>query len=141
MTHRQYVFVKTSLDSMTRGRIAAQCAHAGSSLVFKLLKKEKSPIYGPFQDWYSSTDGGFGTTIVLNGFSLHDLYKKFNEHKWRDPVFFDEVLDPEYAIPDGHETIFVPMVTCVNLFASERDYWNFIEAYRLNQILVPALLE
>lgn len=83
--YRLYLFMNTSMLSMTTGRIAAQACHAGNRFTanfnYRVDDYQKFPteyksrqsdaeLIEAYLAWCSSTPQDFGTTIVINGFNL-----------------------------------------------------------------------
>jgi hypothetical protein len=150
--YRLYIFVRTSLASMTRGKIAAQTAHAGNRFTDTFESKRSfrrdvinhPKLFSPPPDndlvdsyviWKCSTPQSFGTTIVLDGNDLSLLKLSFldpektplyNSLRFQYPYYFEIITDPEYSIVDGTERLTINNVdTCCILFCSVEDYTTF----------------
>lgn len=131
MTQKLYILIRTDMDSMTVGRIAAQASHAANQFVGDIhaeieSRKLTSSIAGNFDNgkryskfykkWYEQTNSHFGTVIVLNGGSEKDIFtvlEKLDGEKY----FWQPVIDPEYSVKDG-DTIHVVnnVLTCAYIF-------------------------
>lgn len=124
-----YILVRTDMDSMTPGRIAAQASHAANQFVFdynkdiehygkdyKALGDILAPLRESYEEWVNQTPSGFGTVIVLNGGGERDI-RSFLETLDQNDYFFARVIDPEYAVKDGNSVHFVENVlTCAYVF-------------------------
>ena len=88
MVQKLYILVRTDMDSMTVGRIAAQASHASNQFVGEIhaeieSKKLTASVANTFDDgkqlvryfkkWVSQTDSFFGTVIVLYAGSQEDF--------------------------------------------------------------------
>ena len=110
-----YVIVRTDMESMTSGRVAAQVSHATSELHER--GKESRRHDGDnesFLEWKGA--GNFGTTIVLGYFG--DPNDLTCDHIAEMDGF---VFDPEYSIRDGNVTHKLPITTC---------YWTLVDTDR-----------
>lgn len=104
-----YVIVRQDLDSMGRGRAAAQASHAANQMVYENLISDdsrKTDSHADMvRDWMSQTPYGFGTQIVKKVKSLEELegvydLLKENFHEGF-PAVYGITIDPEYFVPDG----------------------------------------
>ena len=120
MTEKLYILVRTDMDSMTPGRIAAQAAHAANMFVgyAEVLKQDlkdneepDDPFIVYFDNWQKQTSDFFGTTIVLNGGTEQDIEQILIELE--DRYITGRVIDPEYPIRDGDTVhILKNVMTC-----------------------------
>lgn len=96
---------------MTRGKAAAQVAHAASQAAYRSHTYLNSNEY---KDWEASAEG-FGTTIVRDAgrFVEDDIYKVLIR---MCPLMFGIVRDPSYPVRDGSFTHLIDIETC---------YWVF----------------
>lgn len=107
VTPRFYVLVRTDMESMNPGRVAAQVSHATSMLH---EDDAKSPL---FNAWRKEA-GGFGTTIVLDGGTESDIRGAFTLFSNQESTRKYWVCDPKYPIQDGEVVHVIPNVlTCV----------------------------
>lgn len=101
-----YVIVRQDLDSMGRGRTAAQASHAANQMTYEHHMLTEDPIKESYvMDWVKQTPYGFGTQIVKkvnSGEELTSLYEHLSSQNFSDiPVVIGLTIDPEYFVPDG----------------------------------------
>jgi peptidyl-tRNA hydrolase len=133
MTEKLYIIMRTDMDSMSVGRIAAQASHAANQFVYDLERKGNSndALMKRYIAWKNQTLGGFGTVIVLDGYSqelIEDLLYRLEEGNLEQQFFSSVVIDPEYGVRDGD---FVHMVenvmTCAYVFPITDDVGDLQE--------------
>jgi len=126
-----YVLVRTDLDSMTPGRVAAQVGHAVS--VFHGMMERADPetdLFNMYTKWKSETPYGYGTKIILDGQNLDRLL----EELYKIPGDLVSSLsrcitDPEYAVRDGEVIHILPVDTCAFAFVDADNYSFSLELY------------
>lgn len=113
-----YILVRTELDSMTPGRVAAQVSHASNQFTHELninSHKLNNKLITMYTTWKLQANG-FGTAIVLDGigrFTIDGVIDMLKD----DITFTGLVIDPEYHVSDGASTHLVPNVlTCGYVF-------------------------
>lgn len=124
--YKHYIFMRSDLDSMTPGKVAAQAAHAASQLVHMTHDSIADVEY--VFDWMQgddridspSSETGFGTTIVLDGGNLMgvditDLFDYVYDNV--EDAMSEHVIDPSYPVRDGAFTHLVKITTCSWIFA------------------------
>jgi peptidyl-tRNA hydrolase len=130
MTEKLYIIMRTDMDSMSVGRIAAQASHAANQFVYDLERKGNSndALMKRYIAWKNQTLGGFGTVIVLDGYNqelIEDVLYRLEEE---EQFFSGVVIDPEYGVRDGE---FVHMVenvmTCAYVFPIADDVGELAE--------------
>lgn len=138
-----YIVVREPIFLGHPGKIAAQCAHAGTqhaeafrramnqldydvaALVDRstALEEDKDFI-NAYYEWSHSADK-FGTTIVLGAKTSAEYEAAWNETAnapmCGQTVPFGKIHDPSYPATIGDTTVLVPMDTCFWLFAPARD--------------------
>lgn len=127
-----YVFARTDMDTMGRGRACAQVAHAANQFVFDnyIVPMSNQTIldkvaHRSIELWMTSTKKGFGTQIVKAIESEEALRNVISIAK-ENNFIADLVFDPEYAVPDGSTFHMVPNVlTCGYIFGDK----NILKPY------------
>ncbi len=128
MVEKLYIIVRTDMESMTTGRIAAQAAHAANSFVgyARALKKDlkreltaaeylNDPFIKNFETWQNQTPDFFGTTIVLDGGTEDEIEEILNTIE--NEYITGQIIDPEYPIRDGDTVhILKDVLTCAYAF-------------------------
>ena len=106
-----FCIVRTGLETMTPGRIAAQVAHAASAAAKTSPKTADS--LARYTLWVKQA-GTFGTTIVLNGGSSDNFNRIFVALCEEAPLnFWGEIVDPTYPILDGDTVHLVEVSTVI----------------------------
>jgi hypothetical protein len=116
---RLYVIVRTDMDSMNPGRVAAQVSHAASQVAWAaFIVPRDSEIQALYAEWVGTRAAdqirGFGTTIVLDG---GDNFNELCELGTHHGV----VIDPTYPILDGKIVHLVNIPTCSWILARVKD--------------------
>lgn len=130
-----YVIPRTDLDTMGRGRMAAQVSHATSDLYFKFVIKPLWDGKVPDPDiteWMNECpESGCGTVLVLDGGSINNinfLLKELSGTTIKHGLF----VDPEYFVPDGISGHIVKDVpTCLWLFGEKEIISKWVTRYNL----------
>lgn len=108
---RLYFIVRTDMDSMTPGRVAAQVSHATSHAKQTI---ENATPHNPSREmlkkWEAETSQAFGTAIVLDGNKIESIVETV-EALQDLGIAAGLVLDPTYSIADGDVTHYVPAFT------------------------------
>lgn len=145
--YKLYVVVRSDLESLTPGKLAAQIAHAASQHAYRMLNKDMLSK-NAFFDWcdmssHSSIprDGldaeHFGTTIVKDGGSFYpslDISEIIDYTRSSFTAFYGVVRDPTYPIRDGQIVHHVNIETCFWVFANEdldSDLCEYMKKYKL----------
>lgn len=136
---RLYILMRTDLESMNPGKMAAQACHAANQFVFRIneyatLCKEAFPNalsgrVADFEEWQASTPDGFGTTIILDGGSISDIIEFINEIAPELTVASGIVVDPTYPVRDGSVTHLLPLETCAYVFTRDK---TLLEKFQLH---------
>ena len=121
-----YLIVRTDMDSMTPGRIAAQTAH-GHGAMEVLLNTEVDSLLASWNDWKAYR--GFGTTLVLqnididsNRVSLEEIELKLQVvNGYGKTIISTYVLDETYPIKDGSTVHLVSVKTVLAVFVVDRE--------------------
>lgn len=112
-----YILVRTDMDSMTPGRIAAQCAHAANQFVWYIPYTERASLKHHYEIWRKQTGNGYGTTVVLNAGNKEQLQSVKAKLSMSNLYTYGVVIDPEYPIRDGEVTHIIKNVeTCAYAF-------------------------
>lgn len=119
-----YILVRTDMDSMNPGRVAAQVSHAANQFAYRMTREKDSNLnpeaFKLFTVWEKQARG-FGTVIVLDGVSLSNIEEVVMNYE----LCSDLVIDPEYVIRDGEVVHFVPdVVTCGYVFVNKNKVEN-----------------
>lgn len=110
---RLYMLVRTDMETMTAGRIAAQVSHATSVFHENVLSANQSAGEA-FYDWKEEAID-FGTVIVLDAGDEADLIEL--TENLSDYYYVGNVIDPEYPIRDGNAIHIIDNVlTCAFAF-------------------------
>jgi|ETNvirenome_6_85_1030632.scaffolds.fasta_scaffold00577_17 peptidyl-tRNA hydrolase len=143
-----YLLVRTDIDSMNPGKLAAQCGHAVSMFMQKVLNpclidlqpqtnsvsstasgKVDYKIRKTFNEWFKG-DRGFGTKITLDIDSIENL--NYIHDELSDAGYLtDLVHDPTYPLEDGEFTHLIPLVTCGYVFGNKIELLNHLNSYPL----------
>jgi len=127
-----YIFMRTDMDSLNAGKGMAQAAHASNQMVQRIRsingKASKTGGGGSFVKYllnaWEKEGAGFGTTIVLNGDDLKFVKQTIDDMEHNKDLkqwWHGSVLDDTYPIRDGRVTHFLPIETCVWVFADTED--------------------
>lgn len=111
----QYILMRTDLESLNPGKMAAQACHA-ANLSFKRLV-DVAPQH-EIDSW--TEHRGFGTTIVLDCVddqtilrAIEDLYPPtLHKDKMEGCLVAGSVVDPTYPIRDGKVVHHINLMTC-----------------------------
>jgi hypothetical protein len=108
--------MRSDLESMTRGRTAAQAAHAGTQLGNFFDKQWEMNTWAK-QALYNFQNEGhnFGTTIIFDGGDLQSIMEIFVIPALSS-VLRGSVVDPTYPVQDGTWVHEVSIRTCVWFF-------------------------
>lgn len=115
-----YILMRTDLDSMNPGKMAAQACHAANAFVHGIMQ-ENEYIRELYKVWRDSTTQGFGVTITLDGSSMGNI-NDFYDSLDNDEVSAGIVHDPTYPITDGDVTHLVHLDTCMYVFYDKNVY-------------------
>lgn len=104
--HVLYIFMRSDMDSMTRGRACAQAAHAANQFAKYVNINNEA-----YRAWYNAGNG-FGTTIVLDvgkadiGAIYTDIEDVLNEQYQLhlNGYHIGMVHDDTYPVKDGSVT-------------------------------------
>lgn len=136
---RLYVIVRTDMDSMNPGRVAAQVCHAGSDHYGKFTKlcnvfengdyyndlssDASEAIITDFDIWRTeSKQNTFGTTIVLDGGNWNSIIEGLNiskDYNLSEYFSYGIINDDTYPIKDGSVIHFVSIPTCIWVFCPD----------------------
>lgn len=125
-----YILVRTDMDTMNPGRVAAQVSHLPFALLEEMIEKtskkkhpfQVSELKEIFDAWSSETEQGFGTTIILDADSIENIENLVNQANSRTKVFSGIVVDPTYPIKDGNVIHLVNIPTCAYILCNNSDY-------------------
>lgn len=122
-----YILMRTDMASMTPGMAAAQASHASLAFVNEYYRDNtKGPAgIAAFKKWSNSTDGGFGTTVVLaaNGNTIDLMMAEYSVVPLRLRGYVaDVIIDPTYPVRDGDITHRVSVMTCAYVFVPDRRF-------------------
>lgn len=112
-----YILVRTDMESMNPGRVAAQVSHATSDFheYYHVQGYITETIYKQY--WKQNQPTSFGTVIVLDGGSEKDLKDFMLVLESNYINYWGKTVDPEYVIRDGSVIHTIPNVlTCVWAF-------------------------
>ncbi len=123
----QFILVRTDMESMSRGRIAAQCVHAGNQMVCHINGLQRDKIssgevmkYALYlQEWEAQTGYGFGTCYVMDvdEEKLSNVIEEANSKGFLSGT----VRDPTYPVKDGEVIHLVSVITCGYIFGKKDD--------------------
>jgi len=111
-----YVLVRTDLDSMTSGRIAAQVSHATSMFHRQFLDET--------DQWIS--EGYYGPVVVIDGVNedlILALLKDIDKLDYVVPAGI--VVDKTYPVQDGDYTHYVEVATCAYILIDREKMIEF----------------
>ena len=116
-----YIIVRTDMASMTRGRAAAQAAHASTAFTLFAEQYDWNKFYdeNPYLNWKNSTPQGFGKTVIF-GADETDMYRIYNKAK-NIYEATELVIDTGYVVHDGDVLHSVQVVTSCYIFISWED--------------------
>lgn len=110
-----YMIVRTDVESMNPGKMAAQVSHATNDFELEI---KANPILG-MDEWRG--DRSFGTCLVLEAPDGFDKIKDSLKDPYiNDVLRWGSVTDPTYPVRDGKLTHLVPLETVVWVFAPFR---------------------
>jgi len=125
-----FIFMRTDMDSLNAGKAMAQAAHAANQMAKEMRdieekgkKKGGCSLIAYFHKW-EKEGNGFGTTVVFNGDDLKYAKMTFEEMEQNDKIKqwrHGTVLDETYPLRDGRRTHFLPIETCLWMFADNYD--------------------
>jgi len=113
---RLYILMRTDMDSMNAGKAMAQAAHAAN--MFQTLCADETRGLGAYNEWFTQTDQGFGTTITLAVPNEKELFAQIERAKQLQ-LMAGIVHDPTYPVRDGKVTHLIPVNTCGFIFVPE----------------------
>lgn len=119
-----YVLVRTDIDSMNSGKMAAQVSHATSIL------HEDFRGTDDFSDWSSETEDGYGTVIVIDGGTINNILEIVHYYEERLRIA-GVVTDPTYSLRDGEFTHTFPLQTCAFVLLDDKDELGPISKLKL----------
>lgn len=135
-----YLFPRTEMESMNSGKAMAHTAHAANAFVYAMRKMpvgHDPVLISAFNEWESSSDHGFGTTIVLeapwqrvldvvsflddkigvaSGLSTDPTYPYVVSNEVADLIPFDLDTMPRVVNTSGKSTLFRKEDTCAWAF-------------------------
>jgi peptidyl-tRNA hydrolase len=122
-----YILMRTDLASMNPGKAVSQGVHAGHQFTYQMNAADVNPDEFPkvkietihmYDQWVSSTDQGFGTTITLD-VNVDQLFRVTIAAE--EMGFFAGVThDPSYPLQDGDFTHLIPLDTCGFVFGDKK---------------------
>lgn len=112
----QYILMRTDLDSLNPGKMAAQACHAAN------LSVKRMSDFFPEELSRWEEDRNFGTTIVLDAIDERTIIETVTALECM-PIMNGLLVtgllkDPTYPIRDGKVVHYVPLITCG---------WAFVE--------------
>lgn len=123
---RQYVLMRTDINSMCLGRTVAQGIHAGNQMVYDITSVTTHPYTLSLEKWEREAKG-FGTCIVL-GVDKSQMEKIV--YRAKEAGFHAGfVKDEEYPVDDGGEFYKVPVTTCAYVFGYDSDIRPITQKY------------
>lgn len=123
-----YLIVRTDMDSMTPGRVAAQTAHGHGAMEEMINDAEYDDLLlTTWLNWKSYR--GFGTTIVLrdtdidsNKFSLEEINLEIiNDEEYLKPIISTYVVDETYPVQDGSVVHLISVKTVLAVFVVDKN--------------------
>lgn len=118
-----FIFVRTDMASMTRGRIAAQASHAANQMVNDIRANEDNRQLVWLSQWEQQTTSGFGTVYVMdigNYERLHDIITNINANIINHGVKTGLTRDPSYPLVDGDMVHLLDIITCGYAFGDKK---------------------
>lgn len=130
MTNILFILMRTDLNSLNPGKMAAQASHASNAFVnhFQTMMREEAPnqasdktaaLNKAFYEWENSTDQGFGTVLVLGGKWESQIKPALNELAGK--YICGPVFDPTYPLVDGEVVHYIPLHTCAYVFVPNKE--------------------
>jgi len=133
-----YILARSDLASMNAGKLAAQCCHAANDFTATMDRlnsiqeindsDEHVDTLYQYNEWLNESEARtFGTTIILDGIdekTILNLNERF--------LFFQKnsgiIVDDTYPVRDGQVTHLIPLITCMWVFAEDRNDTIFTSA-------------
>lgn len=117
-----YILMRSDLESLTPGKMAAQSSHAANMAVGDGRGHASNLIY----EWERETNSHCGTTIVLDGGSMQDIRAKLIEVEAKSfgtkaELAYGVWHDPSYPLRDGKFTHLIPLDVCGWVFTRQGD--------------------
>lgn len=120
MTPTLYIMIRDDMDSMSRGKAAAQASHAAND--FELALANMTNPYPWVEKAVSKwrEDRTFGRALVM-GANLIQMSNMISADEYaRDHIvpqyLFGHIIDPTYPVKDGYITHLVPVMTAAWVF-------------------------
>ena len=124
-----YILMRSDMKSMNAGKAMAQASHASNAFVHNVFKTRndqgRQEGYGKYHvqladEWALETDQGFGTVIVLDGFSEVAI-RRAVEIAQATGLYSEMIHDPSYPVRDGSITHAIPLDTCAYVFGDRNN--------------------
>lgn len=128
-----YILMRKDMISLNHaGKMAAQCAHAANHATHLIGSGSFGPtVMAQFNKWETSTEQGFGTTIILGEranvaqsrlkpLTIDDIYLTVNSAK-AGGFAAGITRDPSFPLLDGKVTHSIPCDTCGWVFGWKKD--------------------
>ena len=115
-----YILMRTDLESLNPGKMAAQASHASNAFVHAWDERDHdSDVDDLGVKWLTSTKQGFGTVLVLG---VNEKQMRIAVEVAQQLEYPAEVIhDPTYPIRDGEVCHFLPIDTCAYVFGDKDD--------------------
>ena len=128
-----FVIMRTDLESMSSGKMAAQACHGANACVKDIRDSGNKYMNDLLDVWEDSTPSGFGVTIILDGGPMVDIVDLAVSMSLRnsDRISSGIIHDPSYPISDGDVTHLIPLNTCMYMFYDKNEH-NLLDRYPLH---------
>jgi len=134
--YRQYLIMRSDLDSLNPGKACAQAAHATDLMAHEMdhYYEHNIPetLFRAYED--AKRELGFMTTITLDGgnWANIDNFLATFDFGNKDTSHVVRVFDPTYPIRDGRVTHLIPIYTCAMVFCSSSVMHrsNYLKLYK-----------
>lgn len=127
----QFVFVRTDMASMTRGRIAAQCMHAANQMVYDIENATSNKSKVLLEEWQKEA-GGFGTTFVMDAKNAQTLAGIISGLSAFVGCDTGNITDPTYPVQDGEVTHLIEVITCGYAFGNKEDIMPLLKEMNID---------